>query len=181
MASALLAAVLLALGLSLSASVVVARSSTTRLLAQQAAARVVEGARALPVAQAWSALWADPTVEVAGGAVVEDAAGVLRAARAEVLDPAAARGQLAPVAGRPLIALRLLSEAEHAALWGGPIDLDLDGAVSGALAGPGTGAPAPAYAFLSLVVEVRWRDEAGEHRHLLPAVVSHEAPLDPDR
>jgi hypothetical protein len=179
-AAGVLAVVALALALSMSTSIIVARSSGTRFIAQQAAARVVERARALPFDQAWRELWAGRGVEVQDGRVVEDLAGILRAVRAEVLAPALAEGRIGQGA-RPMLTLRLLGEGEHNDLWRCAVDLDLDGSTRGLLPAPGVDVPAPAYAFYPVLVEVAWRDDAGDHVHSLPAVISNEPQLDPAR
>lgn len=182
-ATAILAVAVLAFGLTLSTSMTLTRTSVTAHVAQQAAGQVIERARALPIDQAWTLLWATRGIEVApDGAVVEDAGGVLRAVRAEVVDPAIARGTIAPPGdGRSMLTLRLLSEAQHAAMWGVVGDLDLDGAVSALLPAAGRGDPPPASLLLSMVVEVRWREASGERVYALPTVLSPEAPLSDDR
>lgn len=189
LAAALLVATLLAVFTSLTHSVRSSRAAEELQLARQTAAEVVERMRAVPRSMVADVFWIDSTVTTAtlGGQswVVADAhapTGVdtLTQVRTSVLAEPMARGVIAPPPDdEPVLALRLLSEAEYGAVIGASLDLDLDGATGGSLPPPGGGVvPSPGYVYYPVLVRVAWRGDDGVRRHTLVSVVGADLELD---
>lgn len=188
---AVLVVATLGLAYAVSTSVVVTRTSKSRLIAQQAAQRAVDELRSTcrpvgaafggPLTTFYTTWWKGAALtnpNTAGAYLGLDATGTY----GEILDPALQVGIMARPASGAMLRLRVLSEAAYNAIWGGAADLDVDGDTTSGIERDGSGSTEGAnYHQYPIVVEVHWVDELGPQTHRLAAVVTDHPDLDVSR